>query len=269
MEIPEDLPAAYADKDKIEQVLVNLIGNAIKFTPERGKIFVMAKPFFEEREGRLSHKIAVSVRDTGIGIPAEHLNSVFDKFYQVEGSLQRSAGGTGLGLAITKGLVEAHQGKIWVESEAGKGSAFTFTLPISEEERREPHFRYILDREFHRAQKSDSPLSLFLIELTDRKKEIDDDLLKQLEMRVRQSLCRKGDILLIRKQEKILVALCETDLKGVQAIRQRMEDDVQKNPIKGPDGPWAIKIGVATFPEEALSKRELFRKAKEELRRAG
>ncbi|MBS3906826.1 MAG: response regulator [Syntrophaceae bacterium] len=267
VEVPEDLPAAFADKDKIEQVLVNLIGNAIKFTPERGKIFVMAKAYFEERERGTVNKIAVSVKDTGIGIPVEHLNSVFEKFHQVEDSLHRSTGGTGLGLAITKGLVEAHQGKIWVESEVGKGSVFTFTLPVSERERREPHFRFVLDREFHRAQKNDLPLSLFLIELADQKKEIEDGLLKDLEMRIRQSLRRKGDILLRRRQEKILVALCEADAKGVRAIRQRMEEDVQKNPIKGFDGPLIIKIGVATFPEETLSKRELFRKAKEQLRR--
>jgi len=268
-EIPDELPAVYGDKEKIEQILINLIGNAIKFTPGEGNIYVSATPFFEEREGGLSHKIAISVKDTGIGIPPEHLSSIFEKFYQVEGSLQRSVSGTGLGLAITKGLVEAHQGKIWAESGVGKGSTFTFTLPVLEEERREPHFRYVLDREFRRAQKNDLPLSLFLIELAEQKKEIEDDLLKELEMRIRQSLCRKGDILLRRKAEKILVALCEADAKGVQAIRQRMEEDVQKNPIKGPDGPWAIKIGVATFPEEGLSKRELFRKAKEQLRREG
>ncbi len=268
VEVPEDLPAAFADKDKIEQVLVNLIGNAIKFTPERGKIFVIAKAFSEEREGKDVNKIAVSVKDTGIGIPGEQLNSIFEKFHQVEGSLHRSTGGTGLGLAITKGLVEAHQGKIWVESEVGKGSIFTFTLPVSEGERREPHFRFVLDREFHRAQKNDLPLSLFLIELANQMEEIEDGLLKQLEMRVKQCLCRRGDILLRRKQEKILVALCEADLKGVQAIRLRMEEDVQKNPIKGPDGPLTIKIGVATFPGEALSKMDLFRKAKERLRRA-
>src|SRR4030042_5387907 len=173
VEVPEDLPAAFADKEKIEQVLVNLIGNAIKFTPERGKIFVMAKAFSEEREGGIVNKIAVSVKDTGIGIPAEHLNSVFEKFHQVEDSLHRSTGGTGLGLAITKGLVEAHQGKIRVESEVEKGSTFTFTLPVLEEERREPHFRYVLDREFRRAQKNDLSLSLFLIEFTGQKKEIE------------------------------------------------------------------------------------------------
>lgn len=266
-ELPDDLPSVYVDKDKIEQILVNLIGNAIKFTPEKGHIRVMANPFTEERDGGLSRKIAVSVRDSGVGIPSEHLNSIFEKFFQVEGSLHRSAGGTGLGLAITRGLVEAHHGKIWVESEVGKGSIFTFTLPALEGERRDPHFRFILDREFRRAQKNDLPLSLFLIELADQKQETGEDALMQLEVRIRQSLCRKGDILLRGKQEKIFVALCETDTKGVQAIRQRMEEELHKNPITGPDGPWAIMIGFATFPEEASTKRELFGKAKERLRR--
>jgi len=129
-DIPEGLPSVNGDKEKIEQILINLIGNAIKFTPEAGSIYVTATPLSDERKGGVGHKIAISVKDTGVGIPEEHLNSIFDKFFQVEGSLHRSASGTGLGLAITKGLVEAHQGKIWAESEVGKGSAFTFTLPI-------------------------------------------------------------------------------------------------------------------------------------------
>jgi signal transduction histidine kinase/GGDEF domain-containing protein len=266
-EIPDGLPAVYGDKEKIEQILTNLIGNAIKFTLEGGSISVAAKPSVEKREGGLCRKVVISVRDTGIGIPSAHLDAIFEKFHQVEGSLQRSVSGTGLGLAITKGLVEAHQGKIGVESEEGKGSVFTFTLPVSEGERREPHFRFILDREFHRAQKNDSPLSLFLIELVDRKKEREGELLTELETRIKQALCRKGDILLRRKQDKMLVALCETGSKGAWAIRQRMEDEIQKIPIKKPDGALVINIGAATFPEEALSKRGLFRKAKEELRR--
>lgn len=266
-DVPEGLLPVYGDREKIEQILVNLIGNAIKFTPEQGKILVMAKPFTEEKEAKTSHKIAISVRDTGIGIPPEHLKAVFEKFFQVEGSLQRSSGGTGLGLAITKGLVEAHRGKIWVESQVGKGSIFTFTLPVFEEERGGLHFRFVLDREFRRAQKNNVPLSLFLIELDNQKGKIGKETLAQFELIVKQSLCRKGDILLKRKDGQIMAALCEADSKGVQAIRQRMEEEIQKNPIHGPDGPWTANIGFATFPEEASTKRELFRRAKERLRR--
>src|SRR4030042_4345409 len=265
VEVPEDLPAAFADKEKIEQVLVNLIGNAIKFTPERGKIFVMAKAFSEEREGGIVNKISVSVKDTGIGIPAEHLDAIFEKFHQVEDSLHRSTGGTGLGLAITKGLVEAHQGKIWVESEVEKGSTFTFTLPLAEGERREPHFRFILDKKLQRAQENDAPLALFLIKVLDEGGEVKETYFDQLEKMIKQCLCRKTDILLRREKEKILAALCESNLNGAQVIRQRIGEEIEKHPSEGQEKPIRIKVGIATNPEETHSKAELFRLAKERL----
>ena len=175
MEIPEELPSVYGDREKIEQILTNLVGNAIKFTPEGGEISVSAKSLGEE-----GNMVAISVRDSGIGIPEDQLEKIFEKFHQVEDSLHRSIAGTGLGLAITKGLVEAHHGKIWVESEIGKGSTFTFTLPVSKGEKRDLHFRFILDREFRRAQKNMLPLTLFLIEVVDEGAEVKDDLLESI-----------------------------------------------------------------------------------------
>ncbi|MEW6374544.1 MAG: ATP-binding protein [Thermodesulfobacteriota bacterium] len=265
LEVSEQLPAVFGDHDKIEQILINLIGNAIKFTPDGGQIRITANPVQKEGDAEGREMVAVSIKDTGIGIPQEHLNAVFDKFHQVEGSLHRSVSGTGLGLAITKGLVEAHQGKIWVESEVGKGSTFTFTLPTSKGERRDPYFRFILDREFHRAQENHSHLTLLLIVILDENEEEKDALLSQLEGKVKECLCRKADIMLRREREKILAALCEADLKGAQVIRQRIEREVQKHFFKGIDTPPVIKLGMATYPEEALSKRDLFRKAKERL----
>jgi hypothetical protein len=209
--------------------------------------------------------VVISVKDTGIGIPVEHLDAIFEKFHQVEGSLKRSVSGTGLGLAIAKGLVEAHQGKIWVESEVGKGSTFTFTLPVSEGEKRDLYFRFILDKEFHRAQENDAPLTLFLIQVLDERGEGKEVLLNQLEESVKQCLCRKADILLRREKEKILAALCEANLKGAQVIRQRIEEGIQKHPLENQGASVRIKVGTATYPEEAHSKAELFRLAKERL----
>ena len=260
MEAPEELPPVYGDREKVEQILMNLIGNAIKFTPEGGEISV--SPKLPDGEGGM---VAISVKDSGIGIPEDQLKKVFEKFYQVEGSLHRSVSGTGLGLAITKGLVEAHQGKIWVESEVGKGSTFTFTLPVSKGEKREPHFRYVLDLKFRLAQENNTPLTLFLLELLDQEGNVKESFLDQLEEQVRKSLCRKGDMVLRREREKILAALCEADLKGVQVIRQRIEEEIQKHPLEGQGAPLLIKVGTATYPEEALSKAELFRLAKERL----
>ena len=267
IEGPEQLPSVYGDREKIEQIMTNLIGNAIKFTPDEGQILITLKLLpRSEHEGH-GDMLSVSVKDTGIGIPKEFLDVIFEKFYQVEGSLHRSVGGTGLGLAITKRLIEAHQGKIWVESEVGKGSTFTFTLPISKGERREPYFRYILDREFQRARQNLSPLTLFLIEVLDQDSEVKDPLLDQLEEGIRKCLCRKADILLRRKKQKILAAFCEADLKGTQVIRQRIEGEIKRNLMQGWDVKPVIKVGTATYPDETLSKRELFAKAKERLRR--
>jgi signal transduction histidine kinase len=259
-EMPPRLPSVYGDREKVEQILTNLLGNAVKFTPEGGEVIVSAQ-LLHAQERRL----AISVTDTGIGIPEDQLERIFEKFHQVEGSLHRSVSGTGLGLAITKGLVEANYGTIRVESKVGKGSTFTFTLPISKGERRDLRFRSILDREFQRAQENHSPLTLFLIEIGEEKSEVKDALLNQLEEQVKQCLCRKADITLRREKEKILAVLCEADLKGAQAVRQRIEGEIQKCAMNWKKSLPIIKMGMATYPAEVLSKRELFRKAKERL----
>jgi signal transduction histidine kinase/GGDEF domain-containing protein len=265
VQIPESLPAIYGDQEKIEQILTNLIGNAIKFTPDGGKILISAQsPSHDQKDG-YGKTVAISVKDTGIGIPAEHLDAVFEKFHQVEGSLHRSVSGTGLGLAITKGLVEAQQGTIVVESEMGKGSTFTFALPVSQGERRDPYFRFVLDKEFHQAQKNNTPLTLFLIEVLDQGGEVNDALLSKLEENVKQCLCRKPDILLKREKENVLAALCGANLEGAQVIRQRIEEGIQNRPLEPGGTSVLIKVGSATYPEEALSKEELFKLAKERL----
>lgn len=121
--LPENLPCADADENRLQQVLHNLIDNAIKFT-ESGKVTVSA----ELKNGML----VISVSDTGIGIPEEKFDSIFKSFEQVDAATTRRFGGTGLGLAITKRLVELHGGQIEVRSELEKGTTFSFTLPVSE-----------------------------------------------------------------------------------------------------------------------------------------
>ena len=120
---PRSGPGIDCDRDRIVQVLSNLIGNAIKFTPSGGSIVLEATEESGTEENRM---VRFSVSDTGTGIPKERLPYVFDRFWQAEESAKQ---GSGLGLAISKGIVEAHQGKIWVESTVDQGSTFYFTLP--------------------------------------------------------------------------------------------------------------------------------------------
>jgi PAS domain S-box-containing protein len=118
--IDEDLPPVLADPARIQQVLSNLVGNAVKFTPRDGRITVCAE--------RIDGEVRFAVIDTGPGIPAEQLPHIFGRFWQAQSSDRR---GIGLGLAIAKGIVEAHNGRIWVESNVGLGSTFYFTLPAA------------------------------------------------------------------------------------------------------------------------------------------
>ena len=120
IDCPEDLPDVLADQDRLQQVVVNILHNAIKYTPEGGRILVKAR--------LAGQYLEYSVQDSGKGIPASDLPRIFERFYKVDKS--RSSSGTGLGLAIAKHMVEAHRGRIWADSEEGKGSTFHFTIPI-------------------------------------------------------------------------------------------------------------------------------------------
>jgi signal transduction histidine kinase len=124
IDLPADLPPVQADEDRIGQVLLNLVGNALQYTATGGQVRVSAR-----RQGAEVH---VSVRDTGVGIAAEHLLLIFTRFYRVDKSRARIGGGSGIGLTIAKHLVEAHRGRIIAQSPGpGQGSTFTFTLPIA------------------------------------------------------------------------------------------------------------------------------------------
>lgn len=117
---PEEMPVT-VDSDRVKQALINLMSNAIKYSPDGGEVYCKVS----ERDGLYY----VSVTDHGIGIDAEHLPHIFEKFYRVEGPYMYKISGTGLGLSITKAIIEAHGGSIWAESEIGKGTTMHFTLP--------------------------------------------------------------------------------------------------------------------------------------------
>ena len=117
--VPDDLPPVTADAERVQQIVVNLLANAVRFTPPGGRVLVSAT--MEAGE------VAVQVADTGVGIPADMVLKIFDPYEQAH----RGRGGSGVGLTVVRGLVEAHGGRVWAESEEGRGSRFTFTLPIA------------------------------------------------------------------------------------------------------------------------------------------
>jgi signal transduction histidine kinase len=134
-EVPDHLPRALGDRDKTRQVILNLLGNAVKFTPEGGTVRVAVKlgSLARADQGAAGAPgLRVAVSDTGIGIPPEHFARVFDPFYQVDNSSTREYGGTGLGLSIVKRFVEAQHGQVWLDSKVNGGTTFTFTIPVEE-----------------------------------------------------------------------------------------------------------------------------------------
>ena len=126
VELPAELPKVWADESRINQVLLNLLGNALQYTPSGGDVGISANAHAEH--------VTIRIHDTGRGIPPEHLTYIFNRFYRVDKSRSRAGGGSGIGLTIAKHIVEAHGGRVWAESPgADQGSTFSFTLPISKQ----------------------------------------------------------------------------------------------------------------------------------------
>ena len=124
VDLPPDLPSVLADEDRIGQVLLNLLGNALQYTPAGRAVRISARGAAAE--------VQIEIQDEGLGIPAEHLQHIFTRFYRVDPSRSRAGGGSGIGLTIAKHLVERQGGRIWAESlGAGQGSRFTFSLPVA------------------------------------------------------------------------------------------------------------------------------------------
>jgi signal transduction histidine kinase len=132
--LANQLAPAYIDRDKVKQVLLNLLINAVKYSPAGGEILLsVEEPAMLPADHTPGRFLLVSVADQGLGIAEEELPRIWERFYRVDNSNTRRIGGTGLGLSIVKSLVELHGGRVWVESEPGKGSTFFFTLPIATE----------------------------------------------------------------------------------------------------------------------------------------
>lgn len=121
--VPDDLPPIRGDEERLDQLLMNLLHNAIKFSPDGGTVTITTD---EHPDG-----VVISVNDQGVGIPRKDQARVFERFYKVDRARQRGLGGTGLGLAIARHIAEAHGGRIWLESTEGEGSTFSFSLPFA------------------------------------------------------------------------------------------------------------------------------------------
>jgi PAS domain S-box-containing protein len=269
--IPPDLPHILGDHDKLAQVLSNLISNAIKYTPEGGEISIEAARIDKSQSPipailTLPHQhfILVKVSDTGVGIPPDECERVFDKFHQVEKSLTRRGGGTGLGLPICKKLVEAHQGKIWVESELNKGSRFIFILPLLEKIDLFEHHLTVLS---NRAKSASSCLSLVCLKVKNfgvikagLGTKWEKSIFETMAELAKKTGCKSGDH--IHPDEKsglVYLILEDTPKEGALAVCRRLKDNLLNHDfsINGKSTELEFSLGIATYPDDANDAKEL------------
>ena len=259
---PRVLSDLYIDSDRITQVFTNLIDNAIKWTPEKGKIVVEIKSGEKEVE--------CSVSDTGIGIAPEDRDKLFEKFVQINRTPGSGAKGTGLGLAIVKDLVHLHNGKIRVESEPDKGSKFVFTLPkITVEE----IFKEYVINGLKEAADRKSSLSLIVVhilefsQLQEKWGEKPLYLLTDIERVIKGSLHRQADTVL-RSTGELAIPLPDTRKEDAEVVKKRIEEAIRAY-LSQCKEEWIkevrITLGSATYPDEANNHQELLDKARGEM----
>ena len=267
--LPKHAVSLFADSDKVTQVLMNLAGNAIKFTQGPGRV-VMA---VEE----LPDHVQFQVTDTGIGIATTDLPKLFEKFQQLSPIPSLSGPpGTGLGLAISKRLVELHGGRIWAESRVGSGSVFTFTLP-----------KYHLEEVLHEYLKSGvaqaqqrqghfSIVVLGVVEFTALKERLGADataqLLKGVEQVIEETIRRRaGDVVVRWQRGEVLVVLAEVDQAGARVIAERLKRAVEGRPYRVNSAEERVTVAASsvTYPEEVPNDEELLRMAEQRLQHVG
>ena len=259
VDAPKGPPDVFADADKITQVLINLVNNAIKFTPGPGRVTLSV----DETES----EIVFQVTDTGIGIEPKDLPKLFEKFQQFgRRSRESMSPGTGLGLAISKRFVELHGGRIWAESRPERGSTFSFTLPryhVGEV------FKDYLKLGISRAKQSQSHLSIITVAV----KEFDHlksqygtesvlDLLTNIESRIRQHVrLNAGDAVVRWQSGDVIVILADMDRAGCSAVAQRVKQIVEARDyaIQQQDHHIDVLTHAATYPDDAIDEQEFLR----------
>jgi PAS domain S-box-containing protein len=269
--VSSDLPQMLGDPDKLTQVVTNLLSNAIKYTPGGGEICIEATLINKSKSPipvilSLPHEdfIKVNVADTGPGIPPDELERVFDKFHQVEKSLTRTEPGTGLGLPICKKLVEAHEGRIWVESMPNQGSRFMFVLPLLE---KMEIFDHRLANLLTRAKSASAFLSLVTIKIKDIQA-IKVGLGSKMARAMFESVVKLAKKTALKSTDyihpdeesgRIYIILGDTPKEGAFAVCKRLKENFMNSDfsVNSKSTKLEFSLGMATYPDDAHDAKEL------------
>ena len=256
-EFDPELPFALADKSRVLQVLVNLVGNAVKFVPENGRITVRMNVW--NQSGPLGPYILTEVIDNGLGIPEDDIPHVFDKFHQVNRPTGPGIKGTGLGLSIARYLVEIQKGKIWVKSKVGKGATFMFTLPVYGQEL---EFTETFNEYLERAAFARDTLGCILIELENfaalagqRSLREAKHTVDMIEKSIAEHL-RSDERILRYRELQLVVLLPRSGEKELGTSKARITSLLRKKKF-----PWGVRIAVgkARYPKDGKTWFSLVR----------
>jgi PAS domain S-box-containing protein len=252
----------YVDSQRIYQVLSNLITNAIKYTDKGGSISLSLC----ERQD----DVAVVVEDSGVGIAAEHQRHIFNKFYQISRQAGPGYNGSGLGLALSSEIIAAHDGKIWVESEIGKGSKFYFSLPkTSPQIVLSRHLKSLAER----ADKKGEQFAMIVVRLempqeyVRQHSDAIDDAMKRIVIEGNKIMTTSSDMVIRCGQTEVAIILSQTGKRYLRHIRRMLHiivDDAMLA-LKDDSRSVAAMMGMALYPNDALTVEELERKATDEM----
>ena len=278
IDTPDRLPVLWADPDRFDQVVTNLIGNALKFTPESGRVTIGVTRRPAEPAGRLpgggdkspisgEGRLLISVTDTGPGVPADDIDRVFDKFYQTDHSMTRKTGGTGLGLPICKEIITQHGGRIWAEGEPGKGATFAFELPVDSRKHDRAQLWALIERETRRAKRYGTPFAALMFDVDDFTVlnetygyQDGDAALQQLQDIVRDEVktflekrVRETDAVGRFGGDEFLVIAPETDAAGGDGFAERVRGLIEAHTFTANDHEMqvTVSVGVAAFEDDA------------------
>jgi PAS domain S-box-containing protein len=219
-EIATDLPFVWADPARMRQILVNLIDNGIKFTPDNGTVFIKSLPF-AKGDGFL----CLSVSDTGCGISAENLEIIFDRLVQVKSDSPESRSGLGLGLHISRDLVSQHGGRIWLESQLGVGSTFYFTLPVFS-------LAKLCARVFTASDLEGGSVTIIAVDVVTVKEGIQADILPEMRRVLESCIDPRRDVLLPAMNEgkpsRTFLIVAWADTSGYAVIAGRIDHELQR-----------------------------------------
>ena len=248
LSLEESIEPTWVDPDRIDQVLKNLISNALKFNRDNGTIKISSsKERISERDF-----VKITVEDNGIGIPHEEIENLFRNFSPLDTSMTRRHNGAGLGLAISKGIVELHGGDIWVISEPEMGSKFIFTIPIY---KKYEEFNFLIEEALERSKYDDAELCLIVFEIKGSQDK-SERALSEIESIIEKTVRGPEDKITRRGNGECIAIIARTDRLGAMAILKRL-----KASVKIP-----LIYGLSVFPEECSDKDEFLKKAEEDLK---